>query len=160
MTERLDPITIEVVRNKLDGIANEMQSTLLRSSFSPIVKEGLDASASLFTIDGETLSQALAVPIHLATLIPVVRALLDAYPLLSEPTGALRGEVSFARMGHNHWVLERITASLRRVGSREQQMRTRVTNIVAAYSKHTSNTFARALSFSLSVATGDVTDAR
>ena len=35
-----DPITLEVVRNKLDGIANEMQSTLVRSSFSPIVKEG------------------------------------------------------------------------------------------------------------------------
>ncbi len=81
MSDKLDPVTIEVVRNKLDGIASEMQSTLLRSSFSPIVKEGLDASASLFTIAGETLSQALAVPIHLATLIPVVRALLDAYPL-------------------------------------------------------------------------------
>ena len=31
----LDPITVEVVRNKLEGIANEMQQTLLRSSFSP-----------------------------------------------------------------------------------------------------------------------------
>jgi N-methylhydantoinase B/oxoprolinase/acetone carboxylase alpha subunit len=31
-----------------------MQSTLLRSSFSPIVKEGLDASAGLFTLDGST----------------------------------------------------------------------------------------------------------
>jgi len=35
--DRLDPITIEVVRHKLEGIANEMESTLLRSSFSPIV---------------------------------------------------------------------------------------------------------------------------
>ena len=81
MSKAHDPITLEVVRNKLDGIANEMQSTLLRSSFSPIVKEGLDASASLFTTDGETLSQALAVPIHLATLIPVVEALLREFPL-------------------------------------------------------------------------------
>lgn len=81
MAERIDPVTLEVVRNKLDGIANEMQSTLLRSSFSPIVKEGLDASASLFTVDGETLSQALAVPIHLATLIPVVETLLREFPL-------------------------------------------------------------------------------
>ena len=56
----LDPITVEVVRHKLEGIANEMQQTLLRSSFSPIVKEGLDASSSLFTIRGETLAQALA----------------------------------------------------------------------------------------------------
>ena len=45
----LDPISLEVIRNKLTGIADEMQYSLLRSAFSPIVKEGLDASASLFT---------------------------------------------------------------------------------------------------------------
>ena len=76
-----DPITLEVVRNKLDGIANEMQSTLVRSSFSPIVKEGLDASASLFTLEGETLAQATAIPIHLATLIPVVRTMIRKFPV-------------------------------------------------------------------------------
>jgi N-methylhydantoinase B len=77
----LDPVTVEVVRHKLDGIANEMESTLLRSSFSPIVKEGLDASASLFTLRGETLAQAIAIPIHLATLIPIVRKFLEMFPL-------------------------------------------------------------------------------
>src|SRR5215470_3108673 len=77
----LDPITVEVVRHKLDGIANEMQSTLLRSSFSPIVKEGLDASASLFTPDGTTLAQSCSIPIHLATLRPGVAEILKAYPL-------------------------------------------------------------------------------
>lgn len=77
----LDPITVEVVRNKLDGIANEMELTLLKSSFSPIVKEGLDASASLFTLQGETLAQAVAIPIHLATLIPCVARILAEFPL-------------------------------------------------------------------------------
>ena len=85
----LDPITLEVVRNKLEGIANEMQSTLLRSSFSTVVKEGLDASASLFTLEGETLSQALAIPIHLATLIPIVRTLLGKFP----PDGMREGDL-------------------------------------------------------------------
>lgn len=80
-TTTLDPITVEVVRNKFEGIANEMQSTLLRSSFSPIVKEGLDASASLFMLTGETLAQACAIPIHLATLIPIVQTILKTYPL-------------------------------------------------------------------------------
>lgn len=75
-----DPITIEVTRHKLEGIANEMQSTLLRSSFSPIVKEGLDASAGLFTADGQTLAQACAIPIHLATLIPVMRKIIETFP--------------------------------------------------------------------------------
>lgn len=77
----LDLITVEVVRHKLEGIANEMESALLRSSFSPIVKEGLDASASLFTATGETLAQACAVPIHLATLIPVVQTFLREFPI-------------------------------------------------------------------------------
>ena len=79
----LDPITVEVVRNKLDGIANEMELTLLKSSFSPIVKEGLDASASLFTLEGETLAQAVAIPIHLATLIPCIARILFEFPLES-----------------------------------------------------------------------------
>ena len=80
-TDKSDPITAEVVRNKLEGIANEMQSTLFRSSFSPIVKEGLDASASLFTVDGETLAQAIALPFHLATLIPMVKKIIEEFRL-------------------------------------------------------------------------------
>ena len=85
----IDPVTLEVIRNKLEGIANEMQSTLLRSSFSTVVKEGLDASASLFTIEGETLAQAVAIPIHLATLIPIIETFLTKYPLPSMQEGDL-----------------------------------------------------------------------
>ena len=77
----LDPITVEVVRNKLEGIANEMEMTLLKSSFSPIVKEGLDASASLFLPDGTTLAQACSIPIHLATLNPAVGKIIETYPV-------------------------------------------------------------------------------
>ena len=77
----LDPITVEVVRNKLESIANEMQLTLVRSAFSAIVKEGLDASASLFTLQGETLAQALAIPVHLGALTPMVGQMLRNVPL-------------------------------------------------------------------------------
>lgn len=82
---RLDPVTVEIVRNKLDSIAEEMQWTLLSSSFSPIVKEGMDCSASLFTSDGTTLAQACAIPVHLTTLIPCVANILRVFPL-----GAMR----------------------------------------------------------------------
>src|SRR4051794_33226943 len=83
----IDPVTLEVVRNKLDGIAGEMQWTLLNSSFSPIVKEGMDASASLFTSAGETLAQACAVPIHLTTLVPCVARILHRFPLATMRDG-------------------------------------------------------------------------
>ena len=80
-SNKLDQIAVEVIRNKLEGIANEMQHSLLRSAFSPIVKEGLDASASLFTLDGETLAQSIAIPIHLGTLIPIVGEILKRNPI-------------------------------------------------------------------------------
>ena len=79
-TDSLDPVTVEVTRHRLEGIANEMQATLLRSSFSPIVKEGLDASAGLFTADGQTLAQSCSIPIHLATLIPALKRIIETFP--------------------------------------------------------------------------------
>jgi N-methylhydantoinase B len=78
---RIDPFTVEVIRHKLDGIASEMELTLVRSAFSNIVKEALDASASLFTVRGETLAQAIANPAHLAMLYPMVQVLLRTYPI-------------------------------------------------------------------------------
>jgi N-methylhydantoinase B len=86
MTE-LDPITVDITRYKLDGIAGEMQATLLRSSFSPIVKEGLDASASLFALDGTTLAQSCSIPIHLATLIPAVAQIIATFPVAAMRDG-------------------------------------------------------------------------
>ena len=76
-----DPVTLEVLRHRLDKIAEEMQSSLLRASCSPIVKEGLDASSSLFTLEGETLAQACAIAIHLGTLIPAVGRIIETFPV-------------------------------------------------------------------------------
>jgi N-methylhydantoinase B/oxoprolinase/acetone carboxylase alpha subunit len=64
-----------------------MELTLLKSSFSPIVKEGLDTSASLFTVNGETLAQACAIPVHLATLIPALKTMIEKYPLATMRDG-------------------------------------------------------------------------
>ena len=46
----IDPVLLEVLRNRLDAIADEMELTLLRSAASPIVKEGLDASDETFEL--------------------------------------------------------------------------------------------------------------
>lgn len=83
----IDPITLEVIRNKLEGIANEMQAALLHSAFSPIVKEAMDCSAAIFTSDGQTLAQATAIPIHLATMIPALHAVIEKYPVVEMSPG-------------------------------------------------------------------------
>jgi N-methylhydantoinase B len=76
----IDPILLEVIRNRLEAIADEMELTLLKSAASPIVKEGLDASAALFNVRGETIAQAAAIPIHLGCLELAARRLVEAFP--------------------------------------------------------------------------------
>jgi len=76
----IDPILLEVLRNRLDAIADEMELTLLKSAASPIVKEGLDASAALFNVRGETIAQAAAIPIHLGALQFAAQRIVRAFP--------------------------------------------------------------------------------
>jgi N-methylhydantoinase B len=83
----IDPVLLEVLRNRLEAIADEMELTLLKSAASPIVKEGLDASAALFSVQGETIAQAAAIPIHLGALQFAARRLVHAFPPSSMQEG-------------------------------------------------------------------------
>jgi N-methylhydantoinase B len=80
MGAAIDPVLLEVLRNRLDAIADEMELTLLKSAASPIVKEGLDASAALFNTQGETIAQAAAIPIHLGALQLAAQRIVRAFP--------------------------------------------------------------------------------
>jgi N-methylhydantoinase B len=76
-----DPITLEVINQRLQAIADEMETSLCRSAFSSIVKEAMDASSALFDRAGNTIAQAAALPGHLSTMIPAVKRILGAFPL-------------------------------------------------------------------------------
>jgi N-methylhydantoinase B len=80
MPDPIDPVTLEVIRNRIEGIANEIQVAVIKSSHSIVVKEAFDASASIFDLHGEQVAQAAATPIHLGVTIPAVRRLLQAFP--------------------------------------------------------------------------------
>jgi N-methylhydantoinase B len=75
-----DPILLEVLRNRLDAIADEMEITLLKSAYSPIVKEGLDASSALFDVEGQTVAQGTGIPIHLGSLVFAVARIVEVFP--------------------------------------------------------------------------------
>jgi len=77
----VDPITLEVLRNKFDVIANEMQIALLRSAFSSNIKEANDASSALFSVHGETIAQATSIPAHLGFMVPVMQKMISLFPV-------------------------------------------------------------------------------
>ncbi len=76
----IDAITLEILRNRIDAITEEMQLTLLRSAVSVILKEGEDCSSGLFDAAGDLIGQACANPLHLGVMGPAVKAILERFP--------------------------------------------------------------------------------
>ena len=51
----MDPVTLAVLRGRLEQIADEMDATLYRSAFNPIIAEAHDACHGLYdAITGDT----------------------------------------------------------------------------------------------------------
>lgn len=82
--------------------------------------------------------------------------LYDAYPLLATGSPDARGRaLETARVGHNHWVLERITSGLRRSSDSRAELQNHVDQVVEDYEQATNaSTFARATRLAFEIARG------
>ena len=80
----VDPLTLEVLRHSLAGIAEEMGTTLRRTAHSPNITEREDCSCALLTPSGELCAQAEHIPVHLGAMPASVAALLARFPALAE----------------------------------------------------------------------------
>lgn len=76
---RLDPVTLEVARNRFASVADEMGGVLQRTAYSPNIKERADCSAAVFVADGEMLAQAEHIPVHLGSMPASVAAVIDMF---------------------------------------------------------------------------------
>jgi N-methylhydantoinase B len=75
----VDPITLEVARNQLAAVADEMGLVLRRTAYSPNIKERADCSAAVFVPSGEMLAQAEHIPVHLGSMPASVAAVLETF---------------------------------------------------------------------------------
>lgn len=87
-TGSIDAIGLEVLRNALQSIAEEMGAVLRNTAFSPNIKERMDASCALFDADANLVAQAEHVPVHLGSMLVALRGILAAAPAL-EPGDVL-----------------------------------------------------------------------
>ncbi len=94
----IDPITLEVARNRFASLAEEMGVVLRRTSFSPNIKERADCSAALFTPEGEMLAQAEHIPVHLGAMPASVMAVLERF----EPRPGVQYAVNDPFAGGTH----------------------------------------------------------
>lgn len=99
-----DPITLEVLWNRLISTVNEQAAALMHASFTTVVREAGDLSAGVFDEQGNMLAQAVTgTPGHINTMATCVRHFLREYPLASLREGdTLITNDPWIASGHYH----------------------------------------------------------
>ncbi len=91
MSKSLDAVELEILRNQLESVAEEMGEVLIRGAYSPNITERRDCSTALFDADGRLVAQAEHIPVHLGAMPRAVDAVLAENPqpgemwLLNDP---------------------------------------------------------------------------
>ncbi|TWU44114.1 Acetophenone carboxylase gamma subunit [Novipirellula aureliae] len=77
-----DPVLLEIIARRLQGIADAMGEVLRRTSISVNVKDRRDYSCAVFRHDGSLIANAPHVPVHLGAMGHTVRHLMKTYPVM------------------------------------------------------------------------------
>ncbi|HUV32602.1 MAG TPA: hydantoinase B/oxoprolinase family protein [Devosiaceae bacterium] len=83
----LDPVTLAILKGRLEQIADEMDATLFRSAFNPIIAEAHDASHGIYdALTGDTMVQGKSgLPIFVGVMAFGVKAVIDKATLQGGP---------------------------------------------------------------------------
>lgn len=77
-----DPIALEILWTRLIAIADEAATTLVRTSFSPIVRESNDFSCAIFDARGNTVAEnTIGIPSFNMTMQRTLQAVLASRPM-------------------------------------------------------------------------------
>ncbi|MFC7131822.1 MULTISPECIES: hydantoinase B/oxoprolinase family protein [Salinibaculum] len=91
MSDDIGPVELEILRNQLESVAEEMGQVLIRGAYSPNITERRDCSTAIFDGDGRMVAQAEHIPVHLGAMPEAVDAVLAKSPdpgdlwLLNDP---------------------------------------------------------------------------
>jgi N-methylhydantoinase B len=77
----IDPVTLEVIWNRLLSVANEQQDALIRTAFSTIVRESQDLACGIFDTRGRMIAQSISgTPGHINAMATSMKHFLAAFP--------------------------------------------------------------------------------
>jgi|RhiMethySRZTD1v2_1073278.scaffolds.fasta_scaffold00397_25 N-methylhydantoinase B len=75
----IDGIGLEILKNGLETIADEMSIILVKSAYSPIVRDVMDFATSISDANGQPIAQGLTQPFHLGSFNDVLAHLREHY---------------------------------------------------------------------------------
>ncbi len=81
LCNNVNPVELELFKNRFSSIAEEMGVVLQRTSYSPNIKERRDFSCAIFDKNGEMIAQALHIPVHLGSMSLAVKSAISGIQL-------------------------------------------------------------------------------
>ena len=75
-----DPVELSLLRHALEAVVDEMALGLMRSAYSPNMKNSLDLSTGLTDPQGELIAQSFTLPVHLGSIPHALAAMRRAFP--------------------------------------------------------------------------------
>src|SRR3569833_4264985 len=79
---QVDAITAEVIAHRLRSCSDEMMATLVKTAYSPNIKERRDCSTGTFDSQGRLLALTAIAPLHLSSLIGTIESVLLRFPFV------------------------------------------------------------------------------
>ena len=74
-----DPVTLELFKNALFSIADEMAVTICRTTYSGVLRDNMDFSTAIFNADGDQVAQGLTLPFHMGAMQPALDAVREYF---------------------------------------------------------------------------------
>ena len=79
MAAKPDPIALELFKNAIFSIADEMALTVFRTTYSGVLKDNMDYSTGFADADGKLAAQGLTLPGHLGSVPTAMAAIMRTF---------------------------------------------------------------------------------
>lgn len=78
-TMAVDPVKLELVKNAVGSVVDEMVLTVVRVAYSSIMKDTMDISSAFCDSQGRLIAQGLSLPLHLGSIPDAMDAVMAEY---------------------------------------------------------------------------------
>ena len=74
-----DAVRLELVKNAIGSVVDEMVLTVVRIAYSSIMKDTMDLSSAFCDRSGRMIAQGLSLPLHLGSIPDAMQAVIGKY---------------------------------------------------------------------------------
>lgn len=81
----IDPVTFELIKNNLDIIVDEMTLAMVRTAYSPNIRDAMDFSTAVCDAKGQMIAQGVCIALHLGSFPDAIEGVRRKFNMDTKP---------------------------------------------------------------------------